>query len=180
MKLALIAAVPLALAVAAPASAAQFVFDFSPSQALFGPPVSGSGTFTTSDGATTIGGRTAFQITSITGTVNGSQIVAPTGNYGNYFTTGPAFLDGSGLRFFTQSGIDVRFFFQDTVSRYRVNTFGAFGSSEFVNASSSPATAAVPEPATWALMLIGFGAVGFALRRQKRPATARLRAQAFA
>lgn len=30
------------------------------------------------------------------------------------------------------------------------------------------ATAAVPEPATWALMLLGFGAVGAALRRDRR------------
>lgn len=30
--------------------------------------------------------------------------------------------------------------------------------------------AAVPEPATWAMMLLGFGAVGFAMRRRRRPA----------
>lgn len=29
-------------------------------------------------------------------------------------------------------------------------------------------TPSVPEPATWAMMLIGFGAVGFAMRRQKK------------
>jgi hypothetical protein len=28
----------------------------------------------------------------------------------------------------------------------------------------------VPEPATWAMMLVGFGAVGFAMRRRRRPA----------
>ena len=154
---------------AGPADAAQFGFSFVPSQALIGPAVSGSGTFFTSDVATTVGGRTAFAITSITGTVNGSAINAPnTGtSYGNYFTTGSTFLDGSGLRFFTQSGIDVRFFYQDTVSRYRVNTFGAFGSSEYVTATSS-AVAAVPEPATWAMMIAGFGGVGFAMRRSRK------------
>jgi PEP-CTERM motif len=30
--------------------------------------------------------------------------------------------------------------------------------------------APVPEPATWAMMLLGFGAVGFAMRRSRRPA----------
>jgi hypothetical protein len=29
---------------------------------------------------------------------------------------------------------------------------------------------AVPEPSTWAMMLLGFGAVGFAMRRRRRPA----------
>ena len=30
--------------------------------------------------------------------------------------------------------------------------------------------AAVPEPGTWAMMLLGFGAVGFSMRRRRRPA----------
>ena len=33
------------------------------------------------------------------------------------------------------------------------------------------AVAAVPEPTTWAMMLMGFGAMGFALRRRKRVAS---------
>lgn len=33
-------------------------------------------------------------------------------------------------------------------------------------------TAAVPEPATWAMMLVGFGAVGFSMRRKRTPAAA--------
>lgn len=35
-----------------------------------------------------------------------------------------------------------------------------------------PSVAAVPEPAAWAMMLVGFGAVGAALRRSKVRATA--------
>ncbi|MFL6760111.1 PEPxxWA-CTERM sorting domain-containing protein [Sphingomonas sp.] len=34
--------------------------------------------------------------------------------------------------------------------------------------------ATVPEPATWALMLLGFGGMGFALRRRRRPVLAQL------
>ena len=36
------------------------------------------------------------------------------------------------------------------------------------------ALAAVPEPATWAMMLLGFSAIGFAMRRKRRPALRQL------
>ena len=95
-----VAAATLALPTAA--SAAIYNFSFTPSQALLGAPVSGSGTFTTSDTSTQVGGQTAFSILSIMGTVNGFDILAPTNasGYGNYFTTGPSFLDGTGVSFF--------------------------------------------------------------------------------
>ena len=131
--------------------------------------------FNTSDMAMTIGGQTAFAVTSITGMVNGSAIVAPDGNYGNYFTTGGTFLDGSGLRFFTQADTDVRLFFQDSVGRYRVNTFSP-GSSSFVTANTAPVAAAVPEPATWAMLVLGFGSIGLSLRTARRTSMAPARA----
>ncbi|MFL6766001.1 MAG: FxDxF family PEP-CTERM protein [Sphingomicrobium sp.] len=34
--------------------------------------------------------------------------------------------------------------------------------------------AAVPEPATWAMMLLGFGGIGLAMRRKRRPALAQI------
>jgi len=46
-----------------------------------------------------------------------------------------------------------------------------FGDASYSGTLSFGATPAVPEPATWALMLMGFGAVGFSMRR-KRSATA--------
>jgi len=39
------------------------------------------------------------------------------------------------------------------------------------NVTFAAATGAVPEPATWAMMLMGFGAVGFAMRRRQSVAT---------
>jgi hypothetical protein len=43
-------------------------------------------------------------------------------------------------------------------------TTGSFGGSVAFNA--------IPEPATWAMMLLGFGAVGFAMRRRRAPVLA--------
>ena len=166
-KFSMAALAGMAMAIASPASAAQFGFTFATNQLLFGGPVTGSGVFTTSDTAMTVAGRTAFAITSISGFVNGVAINAPTGSYGNYFTTGPAFLDGSGVKFENASGGRIDFFFQDSVSRYRVNTFSP-GSSSFVTASSARVAAAVPEASTWAMMLAGFGIVGASLRRRTR------------
>ncbi len=36
------------------------------------------------------------------------------------------------------------------------------------------APGAVPEPATWAMMLMGFGAVGYSIRRRRKPALAQM------
>lgn len=46
---------------------------------------------------------------------------------------------------------------------------GAFGG----NLNLSPA-AAVPEPGTWMLMLLGFGAIGVSVRKRRKPALAQL------
>jgi hypothetical protein len=42
-----------------------------------------------------------------------------------------------------------------------------FGDASYSGTLSFGQTAAVPEPATWALMLMGFGAVGFSMRRRR-------------
>ena len=40
-----------------------------------------------------------------------------------------------------------------------------------VSNCSPQALAAVPEPAAWTTMILGLGALGFAARRRRRPAT---------
>ena len=43
---------------------------------------------------------------------------------------------------------------------------------DILGVSEATQVGAVPEPSTWAMMLIGFGAIGFAVRRQKKAALA--------
>ena len=46
---------------------------------------------------------------------------------------------------------------------------GSLGGTVTINA-----TPAVPEPGTWAMMLMGFGAAGYAMRRRRRPVLAQM------
>lgn len=49
------------------------------------------------------------------------------------------------------------------------NYFANFGNARF--SATFDAQAAVPEPSTWALMILGFGAMGFAMRRRQKITT---------
>ena len=164
----LIGAAVIAICVsAAPALASEFIFDFSTTTPLIGGSGSGSGSIFTDDMTIDSRGFTAQMITGISGTFNGSEITglaSPFGANNLYYVTGPSFVDGSGLGFVTAAGTNVNLFFQDSAGSYRINTTSPFTSS-FVQATSSGAVAAVPEPATWAMMLLGFGAIGFQARR---------------
>ena len=61
-----------------------------------------------------------------------------------------------------------------------IYSFSLFNGSRLVqsgrldasNGSASATVAAVPEPATWAMMLVGFGAIGGAMRRKSKVNTA--------
>jgi hypothetical protein len=53
----------------------------------------------------------------------------------------------------------------------QINPADAIGSSNAVLLADVP-TGGVPEPATWALMLVGFAGIGFAMRRQKQQTVA--------
>lgn len=172
-KLALVIA-GMAAIIALPANAAQFNFSFDTTSTLFGGPFqTARGIFTTSDTAVQRLGQTALAITGISGTINGVEISglfdAPGSPTYYYFTSGPTFLDGSGVNFNAGAARGIAFFHQDNVAAniYRINGNGTI--SAFGTASSSPvATAgAVPETATWAMMLSGFGLIGFAVRRRQ-------------
>lgn len=169
----------LALVAAAPASAAVYMFNFS-GTGFFGGTLNGSGSLTTNDISfvNPTNGFTAQNITGISGTFNNSAItgLAP-GVFGAnnlFYLTGPFFVDGNGLAFTTAAGVSANLFVTNGTS-YRINTQGAGLLTGLVTAQATPVAAAVPEPGTWAMMLLGFGAIGMAARRRRR--TGRLEAQ---
>ena len=51
---------------------------------------------------------------------------------------------------------------------------GSFSLFQLKQNSYNGAVAAVPEPATWAMMLLGFGGIGVAMRRRRKPALAQI------
>lgn len=149
------------LAFGASASAAT-VYDWSISSGLY----NGNGTFTTND---TPASGSSFLLTDIDGLLNGSEITGllPIGSIGgndNLFNPGGPFLDGSGISFST--ALDQFNLFHGEAAHYALFGFNSTFDTD-VTFTAQLAAAAVPEPATWGLMLAGFGAAGYALRRRK-------------
>ena len=168
----------IAAIVSTPASAATFAFTFDTTSTLFGgAPQTIRGQFTTLDTAVDRSGQTGLQITGITGTINNVAISGlydiPNNPY-YYITSGSTFLDGSGVRFNAGAAQNIAFFHQDNVdpATYRVNGNGTISAFGPATSSRVAATGAVPEPATWLMMIVGFGAIGFAMRRAKARTTA--------
>lgn len=63
------------------------------------------------------------------------------------------------------------YFTSGSDSTYRIDLTGGANSQfhdTFFAQIGNGAVAAVPEPATWGMMMLGFGAMGFALRRNRR------------
>lgn len=94
---------------------------------------------------------------SVTGLLNGVTVGTITGSLGSQFATIAGF----------SSAVDSVIF----------DGLGNGGGFELDNiALDVPLTGAAPEPSTWAMMGIGFGVMGFALRRKRKssaePATA--------
>ena len=60
-----------------------------------------------------------------------------------------------------------RVFFTATDGEAAIGGFRFLSSQNALETDNISFTAAVPEPATWAMMLMGFGAVGYSMRRRK-------------
>ena len=167
------------LAFAGASSAATYAFNFTDTSNTF----TASGLLTTSNTLNAVNG---YDVTAISGTVTGNPAVDfitglvpnpnqpnPTNNgafiYDNVlFTPGQA-LDVNGLLFNTSAG--VYNLWMNSSRDAELYTYGAPGALDVHGALT---ITAVPEPMTWAMILIGFGGLGLALRSRRRlaPATA--------
>lgn len=124
----------------------------------------------------------AGAITDITGTVNSQAVsgISPYGGADNilYALDGPSLVSFGGISFNSGEGqFNVGNMFDGGGGlQYGIVSSGnnATASCCFLNdgvvAPITMHVAAVPEPATWAMMLLGFGGVGMAMRRQRKPA----------
>jgi hypothetical protein len=140
------------------------VFDWSitgPAPDLGGVPFPGSGTIS----ATLTSSPGVYDIDTITGTVNGSDITGTStfrGADNELFTNGFAFVSTVGISFETAAGQSVNifsFFGQGTPPTG--NAYGEFASPGGFGVGTFTLTA-VPEASTWAMMVIGFAGLGVA------------------
>lgn len=74
------------------------------------------------------------------------------------------------------SGLTARSIYSGTtvdgyVGRTTINNGAATGTKEF-NSGGVAVAAAIPEPATWGMMILGFGGLGMTLRARRRPSFA--------
>lgn len=108
--------------------------------------------------------------TDVTGTVNGTSATIPTISFGTgVFAT--LSINAPGLGFTQFAGGGPLFSGTGSAPVFSAGTFNLtnpFFSDQNSTLVISEQVAAVPEPATWALMLLGFGFVGGALRSAKR------------
>lgn len=97
----------------------------------------------------------------------------------NFGTFGSITGGGTASGTFNLPGWEIEYFAVKASNEFVLYEFlGTGGSGNWVVASGKDVShiaffgqrTAVPEPGTWAMMLLGFGAAGFAMRRRKRPA----------
>lgn len=142
----------------APASATSYLFDIS----ING--LTGSGDFSTVGDAS----LSSSLIDTLTGTFDGSSmtLLAPRSFFGNdnLFTETSPYFDFDGLSF-AAGGSDYNIYSEggNLVGCDPNLDCGLPASYSFRTVQSG-----VPEPSTWAMLLLGFGAIGFSLRRVRR------------
>ena len=166
-----LAVASLAIIAATPANAAVYMF------AVSGPDASASGNITTADASngsvvTGVNGEVSYTGVNGGGPFNITTLSSYAGADNLYFTSGP-FADFGGISFNTDTGGAFNIGGGGTGPSGLVLNTEALNPSGYAGVLGSTSidrvtTSAVPEPATWAMMLFGFGAVGAGLRRRKK------------
>ena len=95
---------------------------------------------------------------------NQSIVVTVQDNQGNALQVF-SFVEGVSNQDFTRDGIIS--LDGETIKSVKIYNSGGFKEAKQFAFSLSGKTGAVPEPATWAMMLVGFGVIGFAARRRQ-------------
>lgn len=173
---AVLAAMVGASAIATSAQAAQYLVTFTSVPFEGTTPHAFSGTLTTTDVADANG---YYQVTSIDGTRNGEAVtlLAP-GSNDNLFRPDTDYVTENGIGFTTASGFGYvysydGFYLEDSEAGY--NFVDSFTAAPVP--AATPVAAAVPEPATWGMMILGMGMMGGVLRRRVRASEVKFNAQ---
>lgn len=162
-KLLPLAALVAALTVmASPAQAIQTILISGPSGTFGNDDVTAAGAFTNTFNFLTPVGFNLANATISSSALGGNNI-----DFTSVLLNGTAFTMSAPGTFEngTLSAISLIAGANNTLTVNGTNT----GNSAFSGTLTFAAQSAVPEPGTWAMMLLGFGAVGFSMRR-KRPA----------
>jgi hypothetical protein len=181
MRLKLLGAAIAAVVMSVPASAAQFVdsYSFTADNVVrfgFGGPapynnISGTFTVLIDDFAKTAVlqalsltvGPTSFDANNSAAVVSGNRLIIGEGNP-------TASLDLTG----TREDFNISFRIADAGDGEFTYTATGFPGRSFTDSNptitllSRQVISAIPEPATWAMMLVGFGAVGYSMRKRTR------------
>jgi hypothetical protein len=133
---------------------------------------------TLTDGGYQLPGTTQFRNNSVTASGGGTNLLSPVW----LFTPAPSgtdagqFSDGTGVNGLAFAGVTVGSYdeFSQTFATtpgttyfYSFNVLSFAGNPDGFFVSVTDATAAVPEPSTWAMMIFGFFGVGFMAYRKK-------------
>ena len=153
--------------IASPAYAAPLLFSFTGN--VYGTPKTGSFQLDSNPTPSSVNDQSAFGLTQIffnnvQGVFNGTSEIASSISFG----TGGAsqFQFQSPSSGFAQFGGATVFSGSLNSPVFNPGTY-AFTGFTSGTLTISNAMAAVPEPATWAMMMVGFGAAGFVMRRRK-------------
>lgn len=154
-----------AAAVASPAMAAPII-TFAPTQS------DGSTSATFSDTGISTGSFTdTFTFSLPAGLVSSTISSIFTTSQMNNVNFSSVTFDGTAYNIVSQGQVEFRTLLSDPIAS-GLQTLAISGNSggnaSYAGTLSFAAASAVPEPATWAMMILGMGAVGFALRSAKR------------